>query len=649
MNFDEIYMNSSVEAAKIPQEPPIEVQDSEVITLPKIDVTAPRLDEQGNVITPQRNTLEGPTQILPRGSMMPGTEPVLSRGALPEPNIVDQLTAEGVGQFVEDFEQRPMQSVYGLAKGATQAAIGTPGDLISLVKGAYYATQTPEGQSKLEEFVRGMESATGLPTTEDVASFLNQFIPESGTPGAEGAGELIAPVGVIGAGIKGASKAVPALGREIARQYETGEGIIGKMSIDPRQYAIDGGQMLQQENVVSTRLPTAKKATENPLTSQLNIDYDVIKSDPKSFSHNINLMNQYPNFKPISNVPEENAENYIDEIKNNLLYLHDSVPENIRSRSKLWYDGARNVVNKWSSEYNIPDQAASGVIAVLSPQKDWFMNVSLANRTIDIFLNKNNIKWSADMDAKAAEIFSKPQYKPIIDAVKNKSLSEISDPAEKALWIRVYDQTYNPREHAIVTPEGDFGNIRYTKSGKPYSVAWGSLNEIGKAVSILENSSKENISNMLGSQHKVRNFYNNIYAPTDPSGHVTIDTHAVAAGLMRPLSGNSKEVLHNFGSGVKGEQGPANSSVSGAQGTYGLYAEAYRRAAQEREILPREMQSITWEAVRGLFPDTYKTPKNAKIIDDIWSKYRNGQITVDQARQEVVNAAGGINAPEWYQ
>jgi len=650
MNFDDMYMDARTQSMKLPPEPPIDVQDSEVITLPKIDVTAPRLDDQGNAINPQRNTLEGPTQILPRGSMMLGAEPVLSRGALPQPNIIDQLVGEGVTQFVEDVEQRPAESMYGIAKGAAQGFLGLPGDVESLIKGAYYATKTPEGQSRLEEFVKGMESGTVLPTTENVASFFNQFLPESGTPGAEGLGEILAPGGYIKYGgemIDQAKQAGQVIGKEVARQYETGEGVIGKMSIDPRQYAVDAGADFQIQNVVSTRLPTAKKATEDPIRNQLVIDYNTIKSDKKSFDHNVSLMNEYPNFNPIGQSTEENAENYIDEIKNNLLYLHDKVPETIRQRSKLWYDGARKITNDWSSSYGIPDQSVSGVIAVLSPQKDWFMNVSLANRTIDIFLNKSDFSWSNEMTSKASSIFGKPQYKPIIDAIKNKKLSEISDPAEKALWIRTYDETYNPRQHNIVTPEGELGDIRYTKSGNPYSVAWGSLNEIGKAVSILDNPSKENISQMLGTQHKVRNFYNNIYAPNDPSGYVTIDTHAVAAGLMRPLSGNSREVLHNFGSNIKGERGPANSSVTGANGTYGLYAEAYNRAAQERGILPREMQSITWEAVRGLFPDTYKTAKNAKIVDDIWARYRNGQITIDQAREEVINAAGGINAPEW--
>jgi hypothetical protein len=251
------------------------------------------------------------------------------------------------------------------------------------------------------------------------------------------------------------------------------------------------------------------------------------------------------------------------------------------------------------------------------------------------------------MDDMARQIWKDPKYDPVLALVRGKRYEDLQSPAEKALWLRTYDQAFNPPDHRIVTPEGDFADVRLTQSGKPYRVAWGSLNEIGKAVSILDNPSLENISTMLGGQHKVRNFYNNIYAPADPRGHVTIDTHAVAAGLLRPLSGNSKEVLHNFGSGVVGERGPVNSSVSGAQGTYGLYAEAYRRAAAERGVLPREMQSITWEAVRGLFPDTFKTAQNSQLIDNIWLQYRKGKLSLEEARNGVIRAAGGINPPEW--
>jgi hypothetical protein len=404
-------------------------------------------------------------------------------------------------------------------------------------------------------------------------------------------------------------------------------------------------------NLVSTRLPTAVKATEDPLANNLTIDLQASKSDPNAFAYNMGLIKQYPNFVSKARTPDKQAEDFINGVKDNLLYLYDQVPDATRQRSKLWYDGARNITERFSADYAVPDQAVSGVLAVLSPQKDWFMNVSLGQRVLDIMTTKQGTKWDKAMDEMAKVIWSKPQYAPMVDAIRGKTLEQITDPGLKAMWLRTYDQAYLPREHQIVSPEGDFVGVRMNADGKtPTKTGWGSLNEIGKAIVILDDPSKTNISNSLGDMHKVRNFYNNIYAPNDPSGAVTIDTHAVAAGLLRPLSGNSREVLHNFGSGVTGEGGPKNSSITGVQGTYGIYAEAYRRAAQERGVLPREMQSITWEAVRGLFPDTFKSQaKNVDQIDNIWLKYRKGQLSLDEARNEVIRSAGGINPPEWEQ
>jgi hypothetical protein len=400
--------------------------------------------------------------------------------------------------------------------------------------------------------------------------------------------------------------------------------------------------------VVSTRLPTAVKATEDPLANKLVIDLEATKRDPVAFDHNVGLVKQYPNFASKARTPDKQAEDFIEGVKDNLIFLHDQVPEATRQRSKLWYDGARTITDKFAGEYNVPDQAVAGVMAVLSPQKDWFMNVSLGQRVLDIMSKQQSARWDSSMDQMALAIWNDPKYAPMVDAVRGKTLAEIQDPGLKAMWLRTYDQAKNPREHQIVSPEGDFVGVRTNQDGKtPTQTGWGSLNEIGKAVVIFQDPTVETISRNLGQQHKVRNFYNNIYAPGDPAGHVTIDTHAVAAGLLRPLSGNSREVKHNFGSNVKGEVGPKNSSVTGVQGTYGLYAEAYRRAGQERGILPREMQSITWEAVRGLFPDTFKNKANAAQVDQIWLKYRQGKLSLDEARNEVLRAAGGIDAPEW--
>jgi hypothetical protein len=213
----------------------------------------------------------------------------------------------------------------------------------------------------------------------------------------------------------------------------------------------------------------------------------------------------------------------------------------------------------------------------------------------------------------------------------------------------------------VISPEGDVMGVVTKADGSEAGTGWGSFVEITKAVEAIESGGdKATLTPLMGTQHKVRSFYNNILDPNGPNGDVTIDTHAVAAGLLKPLSGQSTEVHHNFGSAPsKVQQGAdwtgttKNSGITGVQGNYGLYAEAYRRAAAERGILPREMQSITWEAARGLFTDVYKRQKkggvmvNVKAIDDLWQKYRKGEMTIDEVRNAIEQHAGGINPPTW--
>jgi hypothetical protein len=487
--------------------------------------------------------------------------------------------------------------------------------------------------------------------TEEAAIMGGEAV-ESARQGNYGTAALQAGGAALGMipGAVGTVKAGKALAKETGQQLNRAmvEGTGPLATVVPQaarpMFAVQPGP-----NLVSTRLPTAVKRTEDPMASRLVIDLQAAKQDPAAFAHNMGLIRQYPNFASKARTPDRQAEDFITEVKNNLLYLHDQVPEATRQRSKLWYDGARNITDRFSTDYGVPDQAVSGVLAVLSPQKDWFMNVSLGQRVLDIATKQQSTRWDSSMDAIAKTIFGDPKYAPMVNAIRGKTLGEIKEPGLKAMWLRTYDQAKNPREHQIVSPEGDFVGVRMNQDGRtPTQTGWGSLNEIGKAIVILEDPRIETISANLGQQHKVRNFYSNIYAPNDPAGPVTIDTHAVAAGLLRPLSGNSREVLHNFGSGVLGEGGPKNSSITGVQGTYGIYAEAYRRAAEERGILPREMQSITWEAVRGLYPDTFKSQaKNVDQIDGIWLQYRKGKMSLEEARNEVFRNAGGIRPPEW--
>ncbi len=442
-------------------------------------------------------------------------------------------------------------------------------------------------------------------------------------------------------------------------------GIGARMGKQAAKSAIMGaaGEAVAHPGRISTRLPNAVKSVDDPYTGRLQIDIPAMRADPEGWEHNVGLLRDYPNIPEAlaKGAPDDVAKAFEDHAVDNLLWLYDQVPQEVRDQSKRWYDGARKLTDQWVEKYQVPDTAIAATLAALSPQKDWFMNVSLAERVLDIYSTKQDFRFSNQMFPTAEAIFGDPKYQPILDLVKNKTFGELSTPAEKAMWLRIYDETYNDRGHRLVTPEGDFGDFVKTAKGENSGTGWGSLKEISKAIAALDAKGDHRaITELMGERHKVRSFYNNILDPNGPDGDVTIDTHAVAAALLRPLSGNSLEVAQNFKNSLdkkfqnkiratgREPVGASGSKITGAQGLYGLYADAYRRAAAERGVLPREMQSITWEAVRGLFPDTFKTAKNNAAIDGVWYAYRKGEIDLGTARQQILKLAGGVTPPSWF-
>lgn len=405
-----------------------------------------------------------------------------------------------------------------------------------------------------------------------------------------------------------------------------------------------------EPGAVSTRYPTAVKRQEEPLNHNLVIGLDEFKREPELFKHNVQLTRSYPNM-PRSGArgAEAQSEEFIEHAKDNLLYLFDNVPPEIRERSQKWYDGANRLTFALADQYQVSPDAASGVMAALSPQKDWFMNADLGRRVIDTWSTQSDTVFDGPILEKALELFDNKRYGQMILSLRGKRLSDLDLPAEKAIFVRAFDQLNNSPSYQIVSPEGDLLGPKLTKKGVAANVAWNSNGEVSNAIRMLDSGGDLNvISDALGEYHKVRNFYNNIRNPNSPNGYVTVDTHAVAAALLRPLAGKDREVTHMLGSGLKGEKGPKNSSIIGVQGLYGLYADAYRRAAAERGVQPRQMQSITWEAVRGLYTPGYKAQQtNKDVIDKIWKQFKAKKISLDEARQRIVEHAGGINLPEW--
>lgn len=417
---------------------------------------------------------------------------------------------------------------------------------------------------------------------------------------------------------------------------------------------------------ISQRLPLGATATEDGVAENLRLTLDDLLSNDRLTAKAAELIRNY------NIITEQEAETLTDEqiievltdrLADNLVFVYDSVDPQTRERSKLWYIGANRIANEIAQKYGVPVSSVAGVMAALSPQKDWYQNVSLAERLIDIKTTKMDMAPTKEMLATANRIFGKADYQPMLNVIfrqgRNMPLSEYADaPLLEAMFIRIYDETYNDRGYNIVSPDGEDLGFSRKKDGTKSKVAWGSNVEISKAVRALDDP--ESVALEMGERHKVRNFYNNIVAPNSLDGDVTSDTHAVAAAHLKPLSGKSTEVHHNFGTApTKAQQAKltdwrgamSNSKPTGVMGTYVIYAEAHRRAAERRGTLPREMQSITWEAVRGLFLPSFKSnANNVQRINDIWDNYRKGLIDINQVRQEVMNEAGdqgGFRPPSW--
>lgn len=134
-----------------------------------------------------------------------------------------QSVAQGGEQLRMDVTDKPVESAYALGKGAVAGTIGLPGEIISIIRGVADLATKPEGKSKLEAFLGGMEKQTGLPTTEEVQSFLNQFLPKPSTGAAETTGEMLAPGGYIKGGkslVKAGKKALAKAPKETRVKYD---------------------------------------------------------------------------------------------------------------------------------------------------------------------------------------------------------------------------------------------------------------------------------------------------------------------------------------------------------------------------------------------------------------------------------------------
>ena len=386
---------------------------------------------------------------------------------------------------------------------------------------------------------------------------------------------------------------------------------------------------------ISTANPTPIVAEQIGFhsTPEYVITGDMMRSNPAAFEKNMQLMSEYmPSRKRAA---DARYDDYKNQISGNLQYLGIVAPEKFLERSGNWYKGANALANDMANAYDIPVESAAGVLARLSPGMDWMQNVEQADRLADIWRHHQNTIMPAG-------------------SLQGTRLQDMPNASEKAAWIRAFDQETTPGHFYGLTPEGALTDIQRTMKGEPKSLMWQSNQNLLRAVNMLEDPSLENISRNMGlSGHKIRNFYNNMVDPFHPED-VTIDTHAVSAGLLTPYSQKGIPVGHAFGGGaIPGVvEGSAKSGMS--SGMYGLYADAYRDAAKEMNVIPQALQSPTWELIRENFPTSgvQKDKLRQEIEDKVLKDLKKGIISLETARERILDITTkgkGLKFPAWYE
>lgn len=477
----------------------------------------------------------------------------------------------------------------------------------------------------------------------------------------------------------------------VAAQVQFSPGIPQRKEINPSY--LPENEREDIDGWMSTAVPTSKDRKGLEISQDLVVTGDgYFKAlNPDQQKKLRDIIAGYPGMGDLPKDPAQAVSEFKKRGVENVLAIWDATPDDIRSRSKLWYVGGRAIVDRFSKQYGVTTQQAAAAIAALSPQKGWQENVRMAEMMLDAVKNLSDkqttprqIAYLKAMAHAASEVksgkaeaqaqvlekqvvrFSNPANKAkaqekaaklrsqasrekaqaditaaVIDEMEGKTFGQLKSDLARAMWIRSwFDGNVRDKKTPDITPEGDILPVSaVTETGKPVTLRWQGYGPLKKVLQALKDDSRSSISKVLGGAHKVRNFYNNLLLPNlREMQDVTVDTHAVAAALFRGLGAADPEIGFALGGS------PSGGDFSG---NYGLYADMYREAAEARNALPREMQSVTWEAIRNLMTRSFKSRTKDQLAA-IWKSVETGELTREQARKRIIAAAGGWKPPSWY-
>jgi hypothetical protein len=221
-------------------------------------------------------------RMYPKPEPAPEADPTAIATEMAAGTEPEGATPMSLRQFAETAADVPA----GLVKGAIQGTIGLPGDIESLTYGVRELINRKADESMLDAFVRGIETKTILPTTENVKQWLDTnvgpLVPEGADPRrveaaktAEFVGELGGAGQTIIEGTRAAARGARQIGAEMATTPPTGavtlESLI-PVKIADREIQIPAQQAAVLQKAVKNLTP-AEQAKFKSNTARTFVEY----------------------------------------------------------------------------------------------------------------------------------------------------------------------------------------------------------------------------------------------------------------------------------------------------------------------------------------------------------------------------------------
>jgi hypothetical protein len=583
-----------------------------------------------------------------------------------------QVGGEGMTAFYDQKLPKRLEKIVKPFGGTVEPVALTPNRMAKVGSGPVVDEPNASWLSRLTPEMKAAMRERGFPLMSLAGPVAAQGIPDDPNSETDDYARLALNMGsmaALGMAAKGMAGSVPNA-RSLA---ELAEGRIDGRTLSHLELAPASTDAMGN-TLVSTRVPGGRDAIASvePLSTGLL----EVQRNPELLDKLAAKIRKYPQItaKEAARSSESIVESFIDTSRRNLEFLFKEMAP-WRERSRQWYVGANKVSRLMAEEHGFSPDQSSAVIAILSPQKDWHQNAEMARRLIKNYreFNASDASFTSETFNHYIKTRTKSLESTIKESLKKKEDFTLEDAAtlrmelqdalrgqqslidrpwselnrpERASFLRAHDEFVNGQSYPVLFPEGDIAMAAArTKAGKPSKMAWQSYAQIEKALGVLDDGSIENISRSLGNEHKVRAFFNNINRPEygrliGERGASTVDTHQVAGSLLQPMGASSPAVKYAMGG--------ASDAALGLSGSNPLYQEALSRMARGTEYLPREMQSITWEGLKGLFSPSQKRNADFTVrINKLWKEYKAGRLSLERVQDAVLNEAGGITAPEW--